>query len=87
MNELAIAILQSSVSQALQSEVSEVSATVKIVTQLVMVIASVGCLIKAGTIFMSQGSGEEKIGKVGTWLFLVLFFATAAIIVPKIFGL
>lgn len=75
-----------SVSSVLQQQTSEVKSTVASVTTWVMAIVGLVALVQAILIFTSsQGTGEEKIKKAGTWIFMVVFCAVGFVIVKALF--
>lgn len=75
-----------SVSSVLQNQTSEVKSTVGTITTWVTVIMGLVALVQAILIFTSsQGTGEEKIKKAGTWIFMVVFCAVGFVIAKALF--
>ncbi|PWN59972.1 DUF4134 family protein [Chryseobacterium oncorhynchi] len=75
-----------SVSSILQNQTSEVKSSVTTISSWVMAIMGLAALVQAILIFTSsQGTGEEKIKKAGTWIFMVAFCALGFVIVKALF--
>lgn len=73
-------------SSVLNSQSSEVTNSIKAVTNWVMAIVGLVSLVQAILIFTSsQGTGEEKMKKAGTWIFMVVFMALGFIISKALF--
>lgn len=69
------------ITQALQSQDGDVTGTVGIVTNWVFGVSALVAFVQAILIFTSsQGTGEEKIKKAGTWIFMVVFLAIAWVV-------
>lgn len=76
----------SSVSSVLNNQTQEVKGTVASITTWVMAIVGLVALVQAILIFTSsQGTGEEKIKKAGTWIFMIVFCAVGFVIVKALF--
>jgi len=63
------------VSGALSRFDGEVKGSVSTITSWVTGVFGLVALIRLIIIFTSQGSGEEKIGKAGLWIFMLIFCA------------
>lgn len=75
-----------SVSSVLNNQTQEVKSTVGSVTSWVMAIVGLVALVQAILIFTtSQGTGEEKIKKAGTWIFMIVFCAVGFVIAKALF--
>ena len=74
------------VSSALSNQTGEITGVIKTITSWVTAIIGLVALIQAILIFTSsQGTGEEKIKKAGTWIFMVVFCAVGFVIVKALF--
>lgn len=82
---LTIILQSTSVSSALQGQSQEVTSTIKTITTWVSAIMGLTALIQAILIFIGQGSGEEKIKKAGTWIFMLIFCALGFIVAQVLF--
>lgn len=75
-----------SVSSILQNQTSEVKGSIAAISSWVMGLMGLAALVQAILIFTSsQGTGEEKIKKAGTWIFMVGFCALGFVIVKALF--
>lgn len=69
------------ITQALQANDADVTGTVGIITNWVFGVSALVAFVQAILIFTSsQGTGEEKIKKAGTWIFMVVFLAVAWVV-------
>lgn len=74
------------VADALSSQTGEVTSIVETITNWVLILFSLLALVQLIIIFTSgQGSGEEKIKKAGTWIFMLVFCAVGYFISKAIF--
>lgn len=63
----------SAVASSLQSQTQNVTSITKTITDWVIGLFALVALIRLILIFTSQGSGEDKISKAGTWIFMLVF--------------
>ena len=69
------------ITQALQANDGDVTGVVGIITNWVFGVSALVAFVQALLIFTSsQGTGEEKIKKAGTWIFMVVFLAIAWVV-------
>lgn len=64
-----------SVASSLQSNTSNITSIVNTFITWVSIIFGIASFVKLIQIFTSQGSGEDKINKAGTWIFMLIFCA------------
>jgi len=72
--------------QELKTQASSIKSIVQTIINIILGIFGAVSLVKLIQIFISQGSGEEKINKAGTWIFLLIFVAAGYFLVKAIFG-
>lgn len=72
--------------QELKTQASSIKSIVQTLINIILGIFGAVSLVKLIQIFISQGSGEEKINKAGTWIFLLIFVAAGYFLVKAIFG-
>lgn len=82
----AIMFAQATPSSVLNQQTTEVKSSVAAITSWIMAIVGVVAFVQAVLIFTSsQGTGEEKIKKAGTWIFMIVFCALGFVIVKALF--
>lgn len=82
----AILFAQATPSSVLNQQTNEVKSSVGAITSWVMAIVGLVAFVQAVLIFTtSQGTGEEKIKKAGTWIFMIVFCALGFVIVKALF--
>lgn len=72
--------------QELKTQASSIKSIIQTLINIILGIFGAVSLVKLIQIFISQGSGEEKINKAGTWIFLLIFVAAGYFLVKAIFG-
>lgn len=79
-------LLQQSPADAFNAVGGEVTGTVETITNWILVTFGVVSLFQLIMIFISGGSGEDKIKKAGTWIFLLVFTVIGYFISRQVFN-
>lgn len=79
-------ISNAQVAEALQEQQSEVAQIGEIIVNIILAIFGAVALVNAIMVFIGSGTGEDKIKKAGTYIFMLVFVAVAYFLSQRLFN-
>lgn len=83
---LGATVLNAQVAASLQEQESEIRQIGQIIVNIILGVFGAISLLNAILIFIGSGSGEEKIKKSGTYIFMLVFVAVSYFLSTKLFN-
>ena len=83
---LTVVSANAQVAEALQEQQSEITQIGQIIVNIILAVFGAVALVQAIMVFIGSGTGEDKIKKSGTYIYMLVFVAVAYFLSAKLFS-